>query len=61
MNILILMKLPDSYCYLNSIKPHLLLWKPLLLTEKLVELSSSNERHHEVKPVLILEDIVHGD
>ena len=56
-----LMQVPNSHHKLCRIKPNTLFLEPLSLFHDFVKLTASNKRHHEVKSVVILEDIVHID
>ena len=55
------MKVADRDGHLGSIEDDSRLLEPPLALEYLVELSSSNEGHHEVEPEVVLEEVLHTD
>jgi len=53
-------QLTDSQCYLRAVEPDSIFAEALLTLEDLIELSTLDKRHYEVKPQLRLEQEVHA-
>ena len=61
MNYLLVMQIPDSDDHLDCIESDYVFVENLLFLEDFIQFGTSDERHHEVEPEVILEQIIHSD
>ena len=54
------MQLSDSDHYLCDVELDDWLMEVSMISEDLIELTTFNERHHEVKPLICLEEVLHA-